>query len=586
MGALLHVLPWVRPWWRYGVLALVGTITSVAVNLAIPLQTSRVIDDGIAVGDTQLVTRVVVTMVVLVLVGMIASGFAAAMAVRMAFNTITDLRRDLYGHTQDFSFANLDRMNSGEILARLTSDMGKVLMVLTMGTSLIAQLPIMFVGALVAIVSIDASLTVIVAMMVPVIGALVWYVLGRSGQLYDAVQTRLDRLTTVLQENIRGVEVVKAFVRQDHQRARFDTVADDLAHQATVVNQLVASLLPTLILVSSLGIAGVLWLGGGNVIAGTLSEGDLVAFISYMAMIAMPMIMFAFIQPLMSSAAASMARIDEVLAVEPAITEPDDGIDLAAADEPGAIQFDDVSFRYAGAAGDEAPELALCNVTLRIRPGTTVAILGATGSGKSTLVHLIPRYYEATSGTVRVGGVDVRRLSRRSLRRNVAVALQTPLLFSGTIADNLRYGRPEATDGQLRAAARTAQAHDFIMAMPEGYDSHVEQGGVNLSGGQRQRLGIARTLVIEPAILVLDDSTSAVDLETEARIQDALQAAIAANRGRTVLLVAQRISTALGADEILVLDDGRLVGHGTHEQLLADNEVYRDIYASQLGVPT
>ncbi len=580
MKALLRIWPWVRPYRRFGLLAILGSFSSVLINLSIPLQTSRVIDEGILNDDPRLVRNVVITMVVLIIGGMVLSAFASAMAVQLAFNTVTDLRRDLYDHTQAFSFGNLDRLSSGEILTRLTSDITKVTMVLTMGLSFMAQTPVMFIGALLAIVAIDASLVVIVILMVPVIGIVVWYTLARSGALYDAVQTRLDRLNTVLQENIEGTEVVKSFVRQDHETTRFEVVADDLADQATIVNQLVAALMPTLILISSLGIAAVVWLGGNNVIGGSLSEGDLVAFISYMAMVAMPMMMFAFLQPIVSAAGASMARIEQVLLEEPEVPDAVHGIDVSIQPTPGSIEFRNVSFRYRPVDG-AVIENALTDVNIKIEQGTTVAILGATGSGKSTLVNLIPRFYDVTRGVVLVGGVDVRELSKHSLRQNVGIALQQPRLFCGTVMENLRYARPTATDAAIFAAARTAQAHEFISAMPDGYESRIEQGGANLSGGQRQRISIARTLVVDPAILILDDSTSAVDLETEAHIQ----AALAAFTDRTVVLVAQRISTALGADEIIVLDEGCVCAHGTHDELLATSIIYQEIFRSQLGEP-
>jgi len=566
------------------VFALCASLSSVLINLAIPLQTARVIDRGVALNDAGFVRETVLIMVVLIVAGMAASALATVLAVRVAFNTVTDLRRDVYSHAQSFSFANLDRMATGEVLTRLTSDVSKITMVLSMGLSFIAQTPIMFVGSLAAIVILDASLAVIVLAMVPVIGVVVWYTLTKSGALYDAVQSRLDRLNTVLQENIQGTEVIKAFVRQPNEVKRFDGVADDLADTATKVNQLVAALMPTLIAVSSMGVAAVLWLGGNNVIEGSLTEGRLVAFISYLAMVAMPMMMFAFIQPVLSAAGASMNRIQEVLDEQPAVIDADNGIDLDQQSEPGSITFDNVSFRYAASAesnGADARDDALCEVSLHIPQGQTIAILGATGSGKSTLVNLIPRFYDATAGTVRVGGVDVRQLSKASLRRSIGIALQQPDLFTGTMMENLLFGRPDATEAEAIAAAKAAQAHEFISALPDGYQSKVEQGGANLSGGQRQRLAIARTLVVDPTILILDDSTSAVDLDTEARIQEAL----AAWSDRTVVLVAQRISTALGADVIAVIEDGRLVAHGTHDDLLADSDTYREIYQSQLGEP-
>jgi len=586
--AIARVWPWVAPYRRYALAALGLTLASVLINLYIPFLTARVIDDGIQTGDSGFVRQTVLLMVALILLGMVMSAASTAMAVRLAFNAVTDLRRDLYNHTQTLSFGNLDRLPSGELLIRLTSDITKVQTVLTMGLSVISQAPFLFVGALLAIVALDASLVVIVLFMVPVIGLIVWYVITRSGPLYDAVQSRLDRLNTVLQESIEGTEVIKAFVRQDHETERFDAVADDLAEQAITVNQLVASLMPTLIAVSGFAIAAVIWLGGNSVIDGDLSDGTLVAFITYLAMVAMPMMMFAFVQPLLSAAGASMARIHEVLVVTPDVPESAEGIDLATQDRPGEIQFDSVCFRYPQAddkhesGNDDGPRVgnnALTDVSITIKQGQTVAILGATGSGKSTLVHLLPRLYDVTEGSVKVGGVDVRELSKSSLRRHIGLALQSPQLFSGSVMDNLRYGRPDATDTEVVAAASAAQANEFIMAMADGYQSEIQQGGANLSGGQRQRIAIARTLVTNPAILILDDSTSAVDLETEAKIQDAL----AAFTDRTVLLVAQRISTALGADEIVVLDDGRVCANGTHEELLASSEIYQEIFRSQLG---
>jgi len=571
--------PWLRPYWKYGAASFAAMLVSVLANLSVPLLTSRIIDDGIAGDDGGFVTRLGLTMVALIIIGMAASATASIMGVRLAFNTITDLRRDVYTQTQTFSFGNLDTLSSGEILTRLSSDMTKVTTLLAMGLSFIAQIPIMFFGALGAIVLIDISLVVIVLVMMPVIAIVVGYTISQSNVLYDAVQRRIDRLNTVLQENIQGAEVIKAFVRQDHETDRFDEVADDLADQATKVNQLVAALFPTLILITSLGIAAVLWLGGGNVIDGTLTDGQLVAFISYMSMVAMPMMMFAFLQPMISAATASMNRIDEILTTDAKVAATASGIELGSQPNPGDIEFDNVSFCYSGTGEESAAGMALSNISLRITSGTTVAILGATGSGKSSLVHLIPRLYDATEGTVRVGGVDVRQLTKSSLRRNIGIALQQPELFGGSVADNIRFGRPDATDAQVIAAATAAQAHDFVTAMPDGYDSMIQQSGANLSGGQRQRLAIARTLILEPAILILDDSTSAVDLATEAHIQRAFESL----DNITVVLVAQRISTALGADEIVVLDQGRIVAHGPHEELLASSAIYQDIYRSQLG---
>lgn len=578
-----QIWPWARKYRHFAIASVIATTIQVAINLIIPLLTSRVIDRGIGGADSSFVVRTGLLMIGMIIFGMFASAASSVFGVRLSFNTVTDLRRDLFDRTQDLSFANLDELSSGEILTRLSSDMTRVTLLVAMGVGFLTQIAFTFFGALIAILSIDPSLVVIVAVMVPVIAGFVAFVIANSNVLYGLVQEQIDRLNTVLQESIHGAEVIKAFVRQDHQIERFDDTVDELAERSIKVNQLVAALFPTLIVVSSLGVAAVIWLGGISVIEERLTEGELVAFISYMALVSFPMMMFAFIQPTISAASASLNRIIEVLATEPAVANAPAAlnVDLPA---PGAVRFDGVSFRYGTAADSgDAEGLALRNIDLDITPGSTVAILGATGSGKSSLVHLVPRFYDATAGTVSVGGLDVRSLPKHVLRTHVGIALQQPELFSGTVKDNLRFGAPNATDDDLITAAKAAQAHDFITEMPEGYESTIEQGGANLSGGQRQRLAIARTLAARPAVLILDDSTSAVDLETEADIQDALRSF----GDTTVILVAQRISSALGADMIVVLDAGRIAACGTHAELLAESSIYQDIYRSQLGaLPT
>jgi len=590
MRALRQLWPWIRPYRGFAISSFAATLVGVVINLLIPLLTSRIIDDGVVARDSSFVIRTGVVMIGLIIVGMAASALASILGVRLAFNTVTDLRNDTFAKTQEFSFGNLDQLASGEILTRITSDITRVTLLLSIGISFAAQVPITFFGALFAILSIDLSLIAIPAVMIPIVGGIVVFTISSASPLYDAVQSQIDRLNTVLQENIQGAEVIKAFVRQQHEVDRFDEVAEDLADRAVRVNQLVASLFPSLILVSSMGIAAVLWLGGSNVIDGSLTEGELVAFISYMGLLIFPMMMFAFLQPTISAATASMQRIAEIFDAQPTVPDPAGGLDLGDLSDPGTIEFDAVSLRYprrelADADTDSRvanpAAAALHNVSLRIDSGSTVAILGATGSGKSTLAHLIARFYDPTSGEVRVGGVDVRTLTKESLRRHVGIALQQPQLFRASVRENLRFARPDATNAEIEAACRAAQAHDFILEMPEGYDAAVEQSGANLSGGQRQRLAIARTLLINPTILIFDDSTSAVDLDTEARIQDALVAL----GDLTIVIVAQRISTALAADRIVIIDQGRVAAHGSHDELLASSEIYRDIYRSQLGEP-
>lgn len=598
---LRAIWPWARPYWRYAVAALAAMVVSVTAGLAIPLLTSRVIDQGIATGDSSYVFETIAVMVAISLAAMISSAASSVLSVRLAFNTVTDLRRDLYAQAQRLSFGNYDRLSTGEVLTRLTSDMTRVNQLLTMGLSFVSQIPFLFFGSLLAILAIDPSLVPVVILMLPAIGALVMFILRRSKVLYNAVQQRIDRLNIVVSENIHGAQVTKAFVREDHQTKRIDGIANDLAHQAATVNQLVAALFPTLVCISSLAVAGVIWLGGNNVIDGSLTEGELVAFISYLGMISMPIIMFAFLQPMIAAAAASMNRIEQVLREPPDLPNRDHGARLQ--ETSGEIIFDNVSFCYSrpaleqgsyleypstgpvmpagGERGAATRDRALHEVSLRIRHGDTVAILGATGSGKSTLVHLLARFYDPTIGCISIGGVDIAYVDEKQLRKYIAIALQEPRLFAGSVAANLRYGLPDASSAQIQKAARDAQAHDFIVELPRGYDSILEPGGSNLSGGQRQRLALARTLVAAPKILILDDSTSAVDMKTEAAIQRSLLSA----PDRTTIIVAQRISTALGADEIIVIDCGRVVAQGSHSELLATSALYQAIYSSQLGEP-
>lgn len=575
MGSLRLIFPWLGPYRRQATLAIAATVTVVGINVAIPLLTARIIDDGIAADNLGVVTSTTLLMLTLVVAAIGFSIAASILGVRVAFGVEADLRADLYRHIQTLSFANLDEIETGELLVRLTSDITKVRQVYAFGLSFLAQAPLAFIGSMLAMLALDVQMAAIMVVLLPITSLITWYVARRSDVLYELVQNKLDRLNTVLRENLAGAEVVKAFVREHHEARRFRAVNQDLTDYATRVNQLVAALFPALLGVMNLGVAAVIWIGGIAVIEGRMTEGNLVAFINYLLATTFPIVMFAFIQPMLSAAGASARRINRVLRTTPAVVAHPDPTTLGT--PRGHVRFEDVTFGYGG------QEPVLEGVNLDIQAGKTVAVLGATGSGKSTLVNLIPRFYDVTGGRVTIDGVDVRQLSKDELRRNIGVSLQRAVLFSGTIRDNIRYGRPEADQDEVELAARAAQAHEFVSELEDGYDTMLEQGGSNLSGGQRQRLAIARALLVDPVILILDDSTSAVDVETESFIQDAM-ARLA--RDRTTVLVAQRISTALGADEIVVLDEGQVVACGPHQDLIRSSELYRDIFRSQLGEPT
>jgi ATP-binding cassette subfamily B protein len=397
----------------------------------------------------------------------------------------------------------------------------------------------------------------------------------RTEPLFRAVQKRLDRLNTVLQENISGVRLVKAFVRADFEDRRFEAANEEFTGGTVRVMRWMSVMSPSLTVFVNIGMVLVIWLGGVQAIDGALSVGQIVAFTNYLLTTMTPLIMMTMLSNTWASGIASAGRIDDVLSLAPEVVEEPDPVALP---DPirGQIEFKDVSFSYLGGGG----EPVLRDIDLTVEPGQTVAVLGATGSGKSSLVNLVPRFYDVSRGQVLIDGVDVRRIRRAELLAQIGIVPQDTLLFSGTVRDNIRFGDPQAGDEAVRQAARAAQAHDFIQALPQGYDAPVEPRGANFSGGQKQRLAIARALLLRPPILILDDSTSAVDVETETRIQDALEALPGR---RTTLVVAQRISTVLRADRIVVLDRGRIVAQGTHRELMQASPIYREIFESQLG---
>jgi ATP-binding cassette subfamily B multidrug efflux pump len=410
-----------------------------------------------------------------------------------------------------------------------------------------------------------------------VFAVLVWLFATKARPLFLQVQNKLDNLNQVLQENLAGARVVKAFARADHENARFNQANVELMDQSIQVAQLLAILMPTMMLIINLSVVGVVWFGGSQVIGGTLTMGELVAFVNYVLTAMFPMLLLGAITGPISAADASAARIWEILEGAPDLEiENRPPVRALSREGTGRVTLENVTFSY----GADEDEPVLENINLVAEPGQTVAILGATGSGKSSLVHLIPRFYDVSAGRVTLDGVDVRDIPLHELRSQIGMAMQEAVLFNVTIRDNIRYGRPDATDAEVFASAQAAQADQFILAFPDGYDTMVGQRGVTLSGGQKQRIAIARALLVRPHVLVLDDSTSAVDVETEVKIQDALGERMA---GRTSFIVAQRISTVLTADKIVVLDQGQIVAEGTHEELLASSLIYQDIYQSQLG---
>ena len=555
----------------------------VAMDLMQPRLLQRIIDVGIANSDLTVVLQTGLWMVGLAVAGIIGGVGCSFFAVLAAQGFGADLRSALFGRVQMLSFANIDELETGKLITRLTNDVTQVQEVVLMLLRIMVRAPMMMAGSLLMAVIIAPQLAWLFIILIPLVSVGLVLIINRAFPLFSQVQARLDALNTVMQESLAGVRVVKAFVREAHQIMRFGEANDRLMAQNIAAVRTVAVTMPFMMIVLDSGVVAALWFGGVQVSADGMQVGQVIAFINYLMQTLMSLMMVSMLLMRISRSEASAVRVQEVFDSEPAVRNKPDALTGLMAQggrqDGGApsrrVAFEDVTFSYAGSEDDPV----LSDVSFVAEPGQTVALLGATGSGKSSLVHLIPRFYDVTGGRVTIDGVDVRDIDEATLRRQIGTALQESVLFSGTIRDNIRYGRPDASDEEVIAAAKLAQAHDFISALPDGYDAVVGQRGANLSGGQKQRIAIARALLIRPAILILDDSTSAVDVETEGRIQDALDAL---NEERTTFVVAQRISTVLAADKILVLDDGRIVAQGDHEELLAASPIYREIYASQL----
>jgi ATP-binding cassette subfamily B protein len=574
MKSLLRAFRFARPYRTEAIFSLLLLVGVVAADLVIPRLTQRVIDDGIVKQDLRTILLTALLMLGAAALSAMFSVGNTILSVRVAQGVGADLRSAIVHKVQTYSFANLDKIQTGKLIVRATSDINMVQSIVQMSLRLLTRAPLWMIGSIVMLILTSTRLAVLMLALAPLIWGLIWIIATKARPMFATVQRRLDRLNQVLQENLAGVRVVKAFVRTDHENARFARANTELMAENIRVMQILAVLVPSMQLLVNLGIAGVVWFGGAMAIEGSLTVGQVVAAINYMTSALFPMLMLGGMVGPISAADASASRIWEVLDSVPGVQNPEKPQELAQV--KGRVAFEDVCFSYDG----DCQEPVLDRVSLVAEPGQTVAILGATGSGKSSLIHLIPRFYDAVRGRITLDGVDVRDLPLEMLRRQVGMVLQDVVLFSGSIRDNIRYGRQGASEEEVIAAARAAQAHDFIKEFPDGYDTRVGQRGVNLSGGQKQRIAIARALLVKPKVLILDDSTSAVDVETEAKIQAALDKW---HPRSTSFIIAQRISTVLNADKIVVLDRGRIAAEGTHAELISSSPIYQEIYESQLG---
>jgi ATP-binding cassette subfamily B multidrug efflux pump len=580
MKSLMRLYQFLRPYRTQSVIAMILVFVTVAADLVVPWLTERIIDQGISAQNLHVVITTALCMVGAALLSAILSLANNYLSVYAAMGFGANLRSTMMRKVQSFSFGNLDTLQTGKLIVRSTSDVNLVQLIVMLSLRILSRGPIWALGAIVLLILTSPRLSLIMAVAIPLIIVLAWLFGRKAHPMFRSMQQRLDRLNTVLQENLAGIRVVKAFVRTAHEITRFDNANEALMQRTIQVSQLMAVFTPFMLLILNLAIVSAVWIGGSTAMAGDISVGKVVASINYLSFALFPIFMLAGMLGPLSAADASASRILEILDAQPHVREAGGAVHLKH--PQGRIAFENVCFSYNG----DGSEPVLADISFVAEPGETVAILGATGSGKSTLIHLIPRFYDVSSGRVTFDGIDVRDLDIHALRSNVAVALQEAVLFSGTIHDNIRYGRRDATDKEVMAAARAAQADTFIEAFPERYETVIGQRGITLSGGQRQRVTIARALLAKPKVLILDDSTSALDIETEIRLQDSLDRLLAVSENAaTRFIVAQRISTVLLADKILVLDQGRIAGLGTHRQLLASNAMYSDIYRSQLGGP-
>lgn len=550
-------------------------LTEVAGEVALPKLMSLIINNGVAGRDTGYILKTGLLMAAVVVCMAVGGILGSYFAAKASISFTTDLRRDVFKKVQQFSFANIDSFSTGSLVTRLTNDIQQVQNVLTMGLKMALRAPGMFVGALFMAFMMNGKLAAILLVVIPLLSLAIGLILKTAFPRFEAMQKKLDRLNSGIQESLTNVRVVKSFVREDFEIGKFSGLNQDLRDSGMRALKIVIATMPVMMLAMNVTTLAVVWYGGNLIIGGSMPVGDLTAFTTYIVQILMSLMMLSMVFLQSSRARASLKRIAEVLD-----TVVDLNDDQAARKElqveKGSVEFKDVSFGY----GKDGSDRVLEHISFQAEPGQTIGIIGATGSGKTSLVQLIPRLYDVTEGAVLVDGVDVRDYSLKNLRNGVGMVLQKNVLFSGTIEENLRWGDEDASREEIVKAAVNAQADGFVTAFKNGYHTEIGQGGAGVSGGQKQRLCIARALLKKPKILILDDSTSAVDTATEAAIRESFKNEL---KDTTRIIIAQRISSVQDADRILVLDDGKIIGSGTHEELLRTCRAYEEIYATQTG---
>jgi ATP-binding cassette subfamily B protein len=570
---MLKLFRHLRPYALSIAVTLALVFASAIAELSLPAMMSTIVDEGVAKGDTATIWRLGGIMLLVAFAGIVASLVGGFLASRTAMGFGRDLRTKVFSRVSSFSLREMDRFGASSLITRTTNDITQIQQIVFMMQRMMAHAPMMAIGGIVMALSTEPKLSWILLVVIPLLALVIVALAVKGMPIFKAIQTKLDALNRVMRENLTGIRVVRAFDRVEHEHRRFDAVNADLTATTLKVNNLMAFLFPFVMLMMNVTTIMIVWFGGLAINAGDVKIGSLMAFIQYATQIMFSVVMVTVIFIMVPRAQVSAVRINEVLDVDPEIKDP------AAPKRPenpsGVVEFRDVSFGYGGAA-----EPAVRGISFIARPGTTTAIIGGTGSGKSTIINLIARFYDVDSGAILVDGVDVREQSQDELRSGLGLATQKPILFSGTIASNLRFGRSELTEADLAKAAETAQASAFIAEKEGGMDAPISQSGTNISGGQKQRLAIGRALAKRPRVYLFDDSFSALDFKTDVKLRAALRKETA---DATVIIVAQRVGTIRDADQIIVMDEGSIVGKGTHAELMGSCDVYREIVASQMS---
>ncbi len=570
---MAKLIEFLRPYRAFVALVLVLTFVQTMSSLYLPNLMSSIVDTGIIRGDEGYILREGLWMLAVTVLGGAGSVLASYYGAKATAGFGKLLRTRIFRHVEHFTLKEFDQIGTSSLIVRSTNDVMQVQQFINMLLRMMVMAPLTAIGGIILAVRTDASLSLVIVVVLPIMSIAIWLVMRRGFDLFRSIQKKVDRLNLVLRENLTGVRVVRAFGRVPYEVRRFDAANLDLTDTSVRVFQLMAILMPIVMLIMNLAMVAIVWFGGVQINTGTLELGNLMAFIQYVMQIMFAVLMVSMMLFMVPRAQASAVRINEVLALEPEFRDPDDPLPVPRG--PGTVEFRGVTFYYPG--GEEP---ALHDVTFTARPGQITAVIGGTGAGKSTLMNLIPRFYDVSEGSILVDGVDVRKMRQADLRQRLGYVPQKAVLFTGSVLENIRYGDPGASLAAAQHAADVAQASEFVSEMEEGMEAEISQGGVNLSGGQRQRLAMARALARRAEIYLFDDSFSALDFRTDALVRAALRRELT---GATVMIIAQRVSTVMDADHILVLDDGRLVGAGTHRELMASCPVYAEIVASQLS---